>query len=179
MAEVLRKLPFSVSGLTVELEGGLTVATLRYFTRTGDFAQALSAACGAQLPAAGTALQCERGGLILLWRSPTESWCLATSEDELTRLAEQLARAPGGCCVDLTGGLCSVRLSGARIAELLCRLGSSECIPALGQARRGRLADVPVLALSLRPEETRLLVERTYLPHLLGWIRETLFDFSA
>ena len=41
------------------------------------------------------------------------------------------------------------------------------------------MADVPVLAISLCAGETLLVVERVYLPHLLGWIRETLLDFES
>jgi len=81
--------------------------------------------------------------------------------------------------VDLTGGVRIVRLTGVRIAELLCRLGGAASVPAAGEARRSRLADVPVLALAVRGGETFLLVDRAYLPHLLAWVRETLLDFDA
>jgi len=81
--------------------------------------------------------------------------------------------------VELTGGLRIVRLTGLGIAELLCRLGGTASVPAPGEARRSRMADVPVLAISLRAGETLLVVDRVYLPHLLGWIRETLLDFGT
>jgi hypothetical protein len=41
------------------------------------------------------------------------------------------------------------------------------------------MADVPVLALSVRAGETLLIVDRAYLPHLLAWIRETMLDFAG
>jgi hypothetical protein len=41
------------------------------------------------------------------------------------------------------------------------------------------MADVPVLALSVRTGETLLVVDRAYAGHLVGWIRETLLDFDA
>jgi hypothetical protein len=81
--------------------------------------------------------------------------------------------------VDLSGGVRIVRLTGNRIADLLCRLGGAASVPAPGEARRSRLADVAVLALSINPGETLLAVDRAYLPHLLAWIRETLLDFEA
>ena len=81
--------------------------------------------------------------------------------------------------VELTGGLRIVRLTGSRIADLLCRLGGTASVPVAGEARRSRMADVPVLAISLRAGETLLVVDRAYLPHLLEWIRETLLDFEA
>jgi len=46
-----------------------------------------------------------------------------------------------------------------------------------GEARRSRLADVPVLALAVRAGETLLVVDRGYAAHLMAWIRETLLDF--
>jgi len=58
--------------------------------------------------------------------------------------------------VELTGGLQIVRLTGVRTADLLCRLGGTASVPAEGEARRSRLADVPVLALSVRTGETLL-----------------------
>ena len=81
--------------------------------------------------------------------------------------------------VELTGGLRIVRLTGLRIADLLSRLGGTASVPAPGEARRSRLADVPVLAISLRAGETLLVIDRVYLPHLLAWIRETLLDFET
>ena len=81
--------------------------------------------------------------------------------------------------VELTGGLRIVRLTGLGIAELLCRLGGTASAPAPGEAKRSRMADVPVLAISLHAGETLLVVDRVYLPHLLGWIRETLLDFGT
>ena len=51
-------------------------------------------------------------------------------------------------------------------------------IPRPGEARRSRMADVPVLALSLRAGETLLVVDRVYADHLCAWIRETLLDFA-
>jgi hypothetical protein len=81
--------------------------------------------------------------------------------------------------VELSGGVRIVRLTGHHIADLLCRLGGTASVPAPGEARPCRLADVPVLALSVRAGEALLAVDRGYLPHLLGWIRETLLDFDA
>ena len=104
---------------------------------------------------------------------------MTRSAARLAELTERLASATDGCVVDLSGATRIVRLTGLRIADLLCRLGGTASVPAPGEARRSRLADVPVLALSLRPGETLLAVDRAYLPHLLTWIRETLLDFEA
>jgi len=41
------------------------------------------------------------------------------------------------------------------------------------------MADVPVLALSLRAAETLLVVDRALLPHVLAWLRATLEDLDT
>jgi len=165
-------------GLTVEPQEGVQAATLRYFARDGAFADAVRAATGAVLPGA---LQAHRSaeGLTFAWRSPTETWLLAADAAPLANLEAHLADARAGCIVNLTGGLRVLRVRGGRISDLLCRLGGTGCVPAPGEARRGRLADVAVLALALDPRETLLVVDRAYAEHLFGWIRETLLDCAA
>ena len=94
------------------------------------------------------------------------------------QIAARLAGLADGCLVSLTGGLQVLRVTGERIADLLCRLGGTGSIPRPGEARRSRMADVPVLAVSLTARETLLVVDRAYTEHLMGWIRETLLDFA-
>jgi hypothetical protein len=161
------------------VEEAMAVATLRYFDRAGPFAAALQAATGATLPGPLAAVELPGAQLILAWRSPTETLCIARNPARLAELIDRLAGAAEGCAVDLTGGIRIVRLTGARIADLLSRLGGATSVPATGEARRSRLADVAVLALAVRSEETLLAVERGHLAHLLAWIRETLLDFEA
>jgi sarcosine oxidase gamma subunit len=189
----------SGDGLVVEVENDMQVATLRYFSADGAFAQTLREALGAALPSVlqavtllprpmvpGAAVEAtapvfpERRAaqLLLAWRSPTETLCLSASAATLAQLAALVAGRSDGCLVDLTSGLQVLRLNGERIAALLSRLGGYGSMPAPGEARRSRLADVPVLAFSVQPAETRLLVDRAYLPHLLDWIRETVRDLA-
>ena len=165
--------------LVASVERTMAVAALRYFDRAGNFADAVRATTGAALPEPLEARECAAAQLILAWRSPTETLCVARGAACLAGLAAQLGTADDGCLVDLSGGICVVRLTGDRIADLLCRLGGAASVPAPGEARRSRLADVPVLALSVKPRETLLAIDRAYLPHLLAWIRETLLDFEA
>ena len=179
MAEQQRGERIVSADLLACVEETMAVATLRYFDREGPFAQAAQAATGATLPEPLALHEAADSQLILAWRSPTETLCLASGHARLAELTVQLAGAAAGCLVDLTAGVRIVRLTGVRTADLLCRLGSSACVPAVGEARRSRLADVPVLALSVRDGETLLVVDRAYLAHLLGWVRETLLDFDA
>jgi hypothetical protein len=183
----------SCDGLAVEKEGGIQVATLRYFSADGAFAQALREALGALPPSvlqafalpsgpgtpAAAAPEPPAAQLLLAWRSPTETLCLTASAATLAQLRARVARRTDGCLVELTSGLQVLHLSGERIAELLSRLGGYGSAPQPGEARRSRLADVPVFAFSVQPGETRLLVDRAYLPHLLDWIRETVRDLAG
>jgi heterotetrameric sarcosine oxidase gamma subunit len=168
----------TVPGLEVQGELRMHAAALRYFDREGPFAAAAHAATGAALPACLQAALVPPAAVILAWRSPTETLVLSEEGATLPQLRERLAGADGGQVVDLSGGLRVLRLRGPRVEDLLCRLGGGPGAPALNEARRGRLADVPVLALSVRPGETLLAVDRAYAEHLLGWIRATLADWS-
>jgi heterotetrameric sarcosine oxidase gamma subunit len=179
MAELQRGERTVSAELEACVEETMAVGTLRYFERAGAFAVAVQAATGATLPETLVAREAADGELILAWRSPTETLCLARSVTRLADLTARLAGATGGCVVDLTGGVRIVRLTGVRVADLLCRLGGDASVPAVGEARRSRLADLPVLALSVRAGETLLAVDRAYLAHLLAWVRETLLDFDA
>ncbi len=179
MAELHGGVRLVSADLVACVEEKMAVGTLRYFAPAGAFAAAVETATGCALPAPLAACETADAQLILAWRSPTEALCIARSARPLAQLIQALAAAPGGCVLDLTGGVRVVRLTGGRTSDLLCRLGGSASVPGVGDARRGRFADVPVLACSVRGGETLLAVDRLYLPHLLGWIRETLLDFDA
>jgi hypothetical protein len=169
----------TLAGLRVSVDEALQVVALRYFERGGPFATRVRAATGVELPKPLEAFTAAGGELILAWRRPTETCGVTASAERVSQLARELAGGTDGCLVDLSGGLKVLQVTGERTAELLCRLGGSGCIPRPGEARRGRLADVPVLALSVRPHETLLVVDRAYLPHVCGWIRETLLDLAG
>jgi len=136
-------------------------ATLRYFDVAGPFA-------AAALPAPG---------LMLARLRPTETLALSEEAAPIIELRDRLAQVGGGHVVELTGGLKAFRLGGARVAELLSRLGSAAIGLQVGEARRGRFADVPVLVVCERAEEALLIVDRAYAEHLRGWIEATLADW--
>jgi heterotetrameric sarcosine oxidase gamma subunit len=167
-----------VAGLAVRADEELQVATLRYFSPDGELAAVVREVTGLTLPGAQETASASDGQLILAWRGPTETLCLAANPARLAQIAARLSGLADGCLVSLTGGLQVLRVTGERIAELLCRLGGTGSIPRPGEARRSRMADVPVLAVALTAGETLLMVDRAYAEHLLGWIRETLLDFA-
>ena len=179
-----------VKELTVEGIRGMQVASLRYFDSAGNFAEAVKERIGRALPqplradsatldstSLGPSTQGGDAKFILAWRSPTETLLLSADRGAFAHLTESLASVPDGCMVDQTGGLCAVRVSGSRAGDMLLRLGSSASIPAVGEARSSRLAELQVLTLCLQPGTVILLVERVYLAHLLGWMSITAADF--
>jgi heterotetrameric sarcosine oxidase gamma subunit len=131
---------------------------------------------GGALPPAGGAR--EAAGLVLAWRGPRETLILAQSAAALRTLATALGSAERACLVEQSQGYRVIRLEGARVPDLLVRLGSADVVPAVGAARQGRLAELRVLALALAGHSMRLIVERAYADHLLAWIDATVADFE-
>jgi sarcosine oxidase gamma subunit len=177
---------FSAHGLSVQWEHGLSVASLRYFDPADPFAVEVSEVLGGPLPAPLRAqrrvLSIEGAGtagsdLVVAWRSPTETLLVTADASCLSRLDTFAANRSDGCLVDQTGGILTLVIAGARAPDLLTRLGSTDAVPALGEARTSRLAELSVMSLCTRPGEILLLVERVYVRHLFGWIRETVADF--
>jgi sarcosine oxidase gamma subunit len=186
----------STDGLTVRWDHGLAIALLRYFDPAGSFAAAVGELLGGPLPeplradrrvlsaagdsAGNRAVRAGKAGseLVLAWRSPTETLLMTADAGWLAAVSAFAAGRSDGCLVDQTGGILSLVLTGARVPDLLLRLGSTDAIPALGEARTSRLAELSVMSLCTRPGEILLLVERVYVRHVIGWIRETVADFT-
>lgn len=176
----------STDGLTVRWDHGLAIASLRYFDPAGLFAVEVGEVLGGSLPEplrAHRRLRAVGGAgapgseLVLAWRSPTETLLVTADAGWLAAVSAFAADRSDGCLVDQTGGILSLVLTGARVPDLLLRLGSSDAIPTLGEARTGRLAELSVMSVCTRPGEILLLVERVYIRHVIGWIRETVADF--
>jgi len=169
-----------IDGLSVSADHGVQVASLRYFHPTGIFAAAVRETVGRELPEPLRAFQVgnatQRANVILAWRSPTETLLLCNEKAAFDELERQLAAAPDGCMVNQTGGICVLRVQGEKTGDLLVRLGATTAIPNLGEARTGRLAELPVLTARVSPEECLLLVERVYANHLLEWMGATAAD---
>jgi sarcosine oxidase gamma subunit len=184
---------FSAHELSVRWDHGLSVAALRYFDPAGLFAAEVGELLGGPLPAplradrrvlvpAGDGASAKGASsagseLVLAWRGPTETLLVTADVGFLAAVDRFAAARSDGCLVDQTGGILTVVVAGARASDLLLRLGSTDSVPALGEARTSRLAELSAMSLCTRPGEILLLVERVYVPHLFGWIRETVADF--
>jgi hypothetical protein len=169
-----------IDGLSVSIERGVQIASLRYFHPSGRFAAEVREAVGRELPEPlrtfqiGSATQ--GSYVILAWRSPTETLLMSNDRAAFDELERQLAAAPDGCMVNQTGGICVLRVQREKAGDLLLRLGAATTVPSLGEARSGRLAELQVLTACVLPKEYLLLVERVYAKHLLDWIGVTAAD---
>ena len=169
-----------VAGLYVRVQRQVEVASLRYFDAADRFAATVSEFLGGPMPAPLRALRIDAAfgaRFILLWRSPTETLLLSYDPAALAELDQRVASEVDGCVVIQTGGIRVLRVAGPKARDLLLRLGSVAAIPALGEARTGRLAELQVLTACVQAGEYLLLVERVYANHLLDWIRATVADF--
>ena len=164
---------------SIEPRNDWHVGSLRYFDAGGPLGANLRSPVGGSLPGPLAAVRYERAGteLILAWRSPTETVIMTADGAAFTAVASRAAEdRSAGYLVDQTGGVRVWQLAGTRARDVLERIGSAGSIPAPGEARTGRLAELPVLSLSVREGEYLLLVERVFSEHLLGWIGATTAD---
>jgi hypothetical protein len=168
-----------VPSLSVEPRHDWQIGSLRYFDGAGSMGANLRSAVGGPLPGPLTAVRyaSAQAELILAWRSPTETLIMTADGAAFAAVASRAAEdRSAGYLVEQTGGVRAWQLAGTRARDVLERIGSAGSIPALGESRAGRLAELPVLSISVREGEFVLLVERVYSEHLLGWIDATTAD---
>jgi heterotetrameric sarcosine oxidase gamma subunit len=171
------------SGLKVELEPRLHAASLRYFERDGAFAQMVHDVTGLDIPrdrgAAHRADVAKQITTILAWRSPSETMLLTTELKLLDSLQTAAAELNDGCVVDQCGGILVFRARGAELANLVAKTAGHGAMPAIGESRRTRLADVAVLLVKIQADESLFVVDRIYAPHVMASIRATAADLDA
>jgi heterotetrameric sarcosine oxidase gamma subunit len=174
-------LDLDATGVRVAAVIQARAASLRYFDQGGSFGRALEQALGEPLPRTQRAALAAPGRdaeMLLAWRSPTETLLLCRSAAAFAELEQRLAGAGDGYMVDQTGGICVFRVEGERAAEFLQRFAASTAIPAVGEARGGRMADLHVLTACVQAGEFLVFVERVYAAHLADWMRATTADFG-
>jgi hypothetical protein len=161
----------------------MQVASLRYFDCHGSFAETVRVILGVPLPnplCATYILQSDTGeAVILAWRSPTETLLIFSGKTFLTKFEAHLTSLHDGCVLDQTGGSRILRASGEGVADLFIRMGGQAVLPKLGEARRSRLGDVPVLAIQVQAGELLLVIERVYGEHLMSWLRVSAADMGV
>jgi heterotetrameric sarcosine oxidase gamma subunit len=165
--------------LRVELQPQWHTASLRYFTREGAFARMVSAATGLNVPGELRAEHAADDGhavTLLAWRSPTET-ILATRDSELfDSLQTSAAALDDGCIIDQCGGLLALRAHGPAVQDLLASKAGHGAMPAIGESRRARFAEIAVLMVKVQADELLLIVDRIYAPHVMASIRASATD---
>lgn len=166
-----------VAGLSVRLERSWHVLALRHFSSDGAFAQACGAWFKRALPATGGAVRVPVSPYaeapILAWRNPTTTLVLSRTPATIEALDSALQGHPDGCCVDQSGGIQVLELTGSWVTPLLLRIGSRPEVVESGQVASIRIGEVVVTTLSVEPGCVFLLVDRAYLEHVLDWMRVT------
>ena len=174
--------PYSIENprLRVELQPQWHTASLRHFAREGAFARMVSAATGLNIPnelrAAHDADDAKQAVTLLAWRGPTETTLLTTDTGLFDSLQTSAAALNDGCVIDQRGGLLVLRAHGPAVVELLATKAGHGAMPAIGESRRVRFAEIAVLIVKVRADEVLLIVDRIYAPHLMASIRASAAD---
>jgi heterotetrameric sarcosine oxidase gamma subunit len=163
--------------VSVELQPRFSAASLRYFESDGAFTRMVSSITGLSVP---TDLSATHSALTLLaWRSPRETTLLTTDHGLIDALQTAAAALSDGCVVDQRGGLLVLQARGEAVPDLVAKKAGHGAMPAIGQSRRTRFADVAVLIVKVRAEETLFVVDRIYAPHVMASIRLSTVDLDA
>ena len=169
-------------GVHVRVDRRLRVVALRYLDRTGAFAQQCHVLFGVALPdvqcAVGVTAAAPEQECILGWRNPQQTVALLSNGGTFAASTLRLPPTDDGCCVDQSGGVWVLRLTGKGVEDLLLRIGNNASVPRPGEAHVSRIADMAVMSLCVTAGETLLVVDRAYAEHLLNWIRVTAFAES-
>jgi len=174
----------TIAGLSIKPVSPLWIATIRFFDPSGEFMSGLAGRVGGAMPGPLEALRHagDPGGampdsqILLASRSPNETLLLCNQAWVLTALEDFAAGRSDGCVVNQTGAFRVWEIAGDRAPDFLARLGSA-ALPALGEARMSRVAELTVMTLSVEAGSTLVLVDRLYSEHLAGWMAETQTDF--
>jgi len=166
--------------LRVKLQPQWHTASLRYFAREGAFARWVSTATGLDVPselrAAHAGDDDQLAVTLLAWRSPTETILATRDAGLLDSLYTSAATRDGGCVIDQRGGLLVLHAQGPAVADLVARKAGHGAMPAIGESRRVRFAEIPVLIVKVRADGVLLIVDRIYAPHLMASIRASAAD---
>jgi len=162
---------------------GMRVASLRHFAPIGKkMSEAIDEVFGVALPSALQAipLACDypKSVSVLAWVRPSETLWLSINDPRFDMLAARIPTTDGHF-VDQTDGLCVISVTGERSEAMFARIGLCDSLPDIGQARRGRMADIAVHTVRVSNQETLLVVSREYMEHLINWIRVTALDFGS
>lgn len=173
--------PIEVPGFRLAPEPRLHAASLRYFEREGVFARLVQDAAGLKLPNERAAAHRADGAhlTIFAWRSPSETTLISSDAEWLDSLQSTAAAVDDGCIVDLRGGTWVFRARGNAVANIVARTAGHGAMPAIGESRRTRLAEVPVQMVKVQADGCLMIVDRIYAPHVLALLRQSAADLGT
>jgi hypothetical protein len=172
------------AGLSIHPVTPLWIASIRFFDAAGEYMRGLAGWVGGPMPGPLQVLRHAgnpRGTMpdsqiLLASRSPNEILLMCGQARVVAALEDFAAGRGDGCVVNQTGAYRGWEIAGERAPEFWSRLGSAS-LPALGEARMSRVAELTVMTSSVEAGSTLVLVDRLYSDHLAGWMAETLRDF--
>jgi hypothetical protein len=182
MAENTYFAAIEAPALQIELQPRWLAATLRHFERGAALASLVRTLTGLSLPDVGVARSVTgaNGAVTLLaWRNPTETTLLTEDEELLNALLSSPAALEDGMILDQRAGLLVLQARGEAVSSLVARKAGHGAMPAIGESRRARFAEVAVSIVKVRAEETLLVVDRIYAPHVMASIRVSAADLAA
>lgn len=173
-----------IAGLSIKPVSPLWIATIRFFDPAGEFMSGLAGRVGGAMPGPLQALRyagnpregTPQSDILLASRSPNETLLVCNEAWPLAALEDFAIGRSDGCVVNQTGAFRVWEIAGERACDFMARLGSVS-LPALGEARMSRVAELTAMTLSVQAGSTLVLVDRLYSEHLTGWMGETLTDF--
>ena len=155
-------------GFRASASHGIPSLALRYLNTHSDFATGAEKILGRRLPEQGQVWAFSSPPAAIVWWSPTQTLILGQGMN--IAAFDGLSSSSDGCVVDLSGAFSSIRCEGGQIAEVFARLGGPGILPRPGEVKRGRLAELPAMALCLHEGRCEILVEHYYAQHLQQWI---------
>ena len=170
--------PLAAPGISVALDPEMSVMSLRYFEPHGPFAAALWRCLGLQLPLEPHTIEVADPRLptLLAWRRPGECLLLCWDSALIESVATATVGLGDGRAINITGGVCVIRIGGPETSGLLSRIGCHDSMPAPRSSRATRIADLPVVLLRTDALDVHLLVDRVYLEHMMDWLRVSIED---
>ena len=141
--------------------------------------------CGAALPpVANTWVPTDAGRAV--WLGPDE-WLLTSTAESPQELEERVRAAVGplgGAVVDVSAQRIAVRLTGARVRDVLAKGCSVDLHPrAFGRGRSAQttlgMAGVVLLALSDAGDDHLVLVRSSFAGYLADWLLDAALEFAA
>jgi sarcosine oxidase subunit gamma len=112
-------------------------------------------------------------------------WLVVSSPDASSRIREELTGAPehfGAALSELSDGLICLEVRGAAVRDVLSK---GSCVDfhvrefRIGQCKRTRLAQVPVVIDCTDESRFELWVVRSYAAYLKGWLEDAAIEFAA